>query len=96
MVLLREKNPKWGLRILIRFYIALNLGEKCFFEIEKFVDIQSNRFSCELGQIGGSFERKKSKVGAKNLIRFYIALNLGEKCFFEIEKFVDIQSNRFW
>ena len=25
-------------------------------------------FSCELGQIGGSFE-KKSKVGAKNLIR---------------------------
>ena len=35
--------------------------------------------SCELGQIGGSFERKKSKVGAKNLIMFYI---LGEKCFF--------------
>ena len=26
--------------------------------------------------------RKKSKVGPKNLIRFYIALNLGEKCFF--------------
>ena len=34
-------------------------------------------FSCELGQIGGSFQ-KKSKVGPKNLIRFYIALNLGE------------------
>ena len=36
-------------------------------------------FSCELGQIGGSFKRKKSIVGATNLIRFYI---LGEKCFF--------------
>ena len=41
--------------------------------------------------------RKKSKVGPKNLIRFYIALNLGEKCFFfAIQNLVDIQSSRFW
>ena len=42
--------------------------------------------------------RKKSKVGPKNLIRwFYIALNLGEKWgFFAIQNLVDIQSNRFW
>ena len=36
--------------------------------------------------------RKKSKVGPKNLIRFYIALNLGEKWFFfAIQNLVDIQ-----
>ena len=40
--------------------------------------------------------RKKSYVGAKNLIMFYIALNLWEKCcFFAIQNLVDIQSNRF-
>ena len=53
----------------------------------------------ELGQIGGSFE-KKVQSGVTNLSRFYIALNWGEKCFFPIQKhekanFVDIQSNRF-
>ena len=39
-------------------------------------------FSCELGQISGSFQKKEFKVGPKNLIRFYIALNLGEIFFF--------------
>ena len=40
--------------------------------------------------------RKKSKLGPKNLIRFYIALNLGEKwVFFAIQNLVDIQSSRF-
>ena len=38
--------------------------------------------SCQLGQIGGFFEKKKSKLEAKNVIRLYIAVNLGEKCFF--------------
>ena len=53
-------------------------------------------FSCELGQIGGSFE-KKILSGAKNLIRFYIALNLSccEKIvflvFFVIQNLVDIK-----
>ena len=43
------------------------------------------------------FSEKKSKVGPKNLIRFHIALNLGEKCFFfAIQNLVDIQSSRFW
>ena len=36
--------------------------------------------SCELGQIGGSFE-KKVQSGATNLIRFYIALNWEDKWF---------------
>ena len=34
-----------------------------------------------LVKIGGSFE-KKVQSGATNLIRFYIALNWGEKCYF--------------
>ena len=36
--------------------------------------------SYELGKIGGLFE-KKVQSGATNLMRFYIALNWGEKCF---------------
>ena len=51
-------------------------------------------FSCELGQIGGSFQKKNPKWGPKNLIRFYIALNLGEFFFFAIQNLVDIQSSR--
>ena len=54
-------------------------------------------FSYDLGKIGGSFE-KKTQSGATNLIRFYIALNWEEKCFFAVQKkpnFVDIQSSRF-
>ena len=42
-------------------------------------------FSYELGQIGGSFE-KKVQSEAKNLIRFYIALNWGRKMVFAIQK----------
>ena len=38
----------------------------------------------------------RKKVGPKNLIRFHIALNLGEKLFFlAIQNLVDIQSSRF-
>ena len=44
-----------------------------------------DNFSYELGQIGGSVE-KKVRSGANNLIRFYIALNWVEKCFFAIQK----------
>ena len=43
-------------------------------------------FSYELGQIGGSFEREKIQSGATNLIRFYIALNWGEKWFLSSKK----------
>ena len=68
-------------------------SEQCSNRLE--LDLVLVNFSCELGQIGGSFQ-KKSKVGPKNLIRFYIALNLGEKCFFfAIQNLVDIQSSRF-
>ena len=42
-------------------------------------------FSYELWKIGGSFE-KKVQSGATNLIRFYIALNLGEKWFLPSKK----------
>ena len=51
-------------------------------------------FSCELGQISGSFQ-KKIQSGPKNLIRFYIALNLEDNFFFAIQNLVDIQSSRF-
>ena len=50
-------------------------------------------------KIGGSFEKKVPlQVGANKLIRFYIALIWGEKCFFAIQNanLVDIQSIRFW
>ena len=40
------------------------------------------------------FWETKSKVGAKSLIRFYIALNLGE-FFFPIQNLIDTQSSRF-
>ena len=55
-------------------------SEQCSNQLEfDLISIVVN-FSCELGQIGGSFEREKNpKMGAKILIRFYI---LGEKCFF--------------
>ena len=42
-------------------------------------------FSYELGKIGGSFE-KKVQSGATNWIRFYIALNCGEKWFLPSKK----------
>ena len=43
------------------------------------------------------FWETKSKVGAKSLNRFYIALNLKENVgFFAIQNLVDIQSSRFW
>ena len=42
-------------------------------------------FSSELGQIGGSV-KKKVQSGATNLIRFYIALNWGEKWFLPSKK----------
>ena len=54
-------------------------------------------FSYDLGQIGGSVE-KKIQSWAKNVIRLHIALNWGRKMFFTIQKanLVDIQSSRFW
>ena len=42
-------------------------------------------FSYELGHVGGSFE-KIIQSGTTNLIRFYIALNWGEKWFLPSEK----------
>ena len=51
-------------------------------------------FLCELGKIGGSFERKKFKVGLKMLLG-NIWLLTGQKNGFSIQK-AEIQSSRLW
>ena len=70
-------------------------SEPCSNRLELDLILILVNFSCELGQIGGYFQKKNPKWGPKNLIRFYIALNLGEKWFFfVIQNLVDIQSSR--
>ena len=51
----------------------------------------SNRLELDLI----SLLRKKFYGGAQNVIRFHIALNLGENVFFAIQDLVDIESSRF-
>ena len=60
-------------------------SEQCFNRLQLYLISILVSFSYELGKIGGSFE-KKGQSGATNLVRFYIALNWGEKCFFAIQK----------
>ena len=76
---------------MTRYNLLLSDSEQCSNRLQ--LDLILINFSYELGKIGGSFE-KKVQSRATNLIRFHIALNWGEKCFFAIQKanLVDIQS----